>query len=335
MLWDLKKEIDNRLENVLEECRIKAKQISPDYVDLVTELKAFIVNPDAKRIRPYVANLVYRGMSGEREDDFFDIALALELWHIYLLLHDDVIDKDHFRHGRPNIIGRYLARLGEGELARHHANSAAILAGDLVRALMTECVLKSEFNSSQKIHVQKILTVAEIEVIGGQTADVFAPLASEGPNIESVLGIMRYKTASYSFIAPMRIGGFLAGCSAEEIMVFNKAATKIGLAYQIANDLRNLDSSRTDITEGKHTLMLYYARHNANKEQKAALDKLVGKNENGSIELVISIFEKTGALDSARSDLSNYLRAGSKYLNELEFKNKKAKAELMEFLSTI
>ncbi|HSH31368.1 MAG TPA: polyprenyl synthetase family protein, partial [Candidatus Saccharimonadales bacterium] len=133
-LAEVRQEIDQRLEGLFEVKIKQAHGIDPLYGQMLERMALFI-RRGGKRMRPYLTYLSYIGCGGSDTAAILDVAASQELYHNFLLIHDDIIDRDLMRYDGPNLSGLYmekfqkeLADLGE---ARHYADAMAMLAGDL------------------------------------------------------------------------------------------------------------------------------------------------------------------------------------------------------------
>src|SRR5690606_13459888 len=105
----------------------------PEYVELWRELRAN--TSGGKLFRPRMVATAYEGLGGEEDQSVAWVGAAFELLHTALIVHDDVIDRDFVRRGRPNIAGAYRDRAvaagADAVDAEHRGLSAAVVAGDL------------------------------------------------------------------------------------------------------------------------------------------------------------------------------------------------------------
>src|SRR5690606_4074948 len=111
----------------------RARDHGAAYVQLWRELHDS--TSGGKLVRPQLVMCAYEGFGGTTDPVIARVAAAFELLHTALIVHDDVIDRDFVRRGRPNISGRYrdqaLSNGADLETAEHHGLSAAVVAGDL------------------------------------------------------------------------------------------------------------------------------------------------------------------------------------------------------------
>lgn len=306
---DFKVKIDLALTHIFDSATRDAAEIDPVYVELLQRTKAQVLR-SGKRLRPYLTYLSYTGYGKPELGDLFSVASAQELFHNFLLIHDDVIDRDLIRHGSPNIIASYIDQLSSLGLdtseASHYASSYAILAGNALSALALRAITGTSFDAQSKLaavtETQKML----FEEMGGQQADISVAIpGASTPSLEQLTRICRFKTASYTFETPLRVGAILAGASSSNLHHLTQYARATGIVFQIADDLLGVYGSAvslgkpilSDIQEGKNTILIHYARALCSDADKARLAALWGNREAGpdELEAVKQILETSGA----------------------------------------
>lgn len=192
----------------------------------------YSLNLGGKRIRPLLFLITY-SMYKSNYEEAIPIAGAIEMVHTYSLVHDDLpcMDNDDFRRGKPSNHKVF----GEG---------IAVLAGD---ALLNEamniifefCIGKGE---KELLACSKIALAAGAEgMIGGQVVDIL----SEGRDIsEDELFYMHSKKTGALITASIICGAMLGEASKEELILLEKFGGKLGLAFQIKDDILNVEGSR-------------------------------------------------------------------------------------------
>ena len=197
-----------------------------------------------KRLRPYLVSRAYHLFGGNNRDDMMIAALLPELVHGFLLIHDDVMDRDDERRGGPTLHKVYEGVFQSRDSA-HLGNSMAILAGDLLYNLASEALsslsvpgLRFELWQEMQRAVRKTILGQELDLRLSQKDDVA---------IDERLAMYQYKTAYYSFDAPVRIGGVLAGAEEGDLERLSGFAIQCGVAFQITDDLLDGES----LSDGK------------------------------------------------------------------------------------
>lgn len=189
-----------------------------------------------KRLRPYLVYLGYHACGGKNEADIFPVCVGSELFHTFCLVHDDVIDQDLERRGVASMHG-YAAEWFKGKVREKDrarlGESIAILVGDSLFLWAKELLHDPKITP----YVSKMID----EVIMGQGLD--AVLAAKDKAVQKELDDMMFlKTAGYSFIRPLQIGGAFAGMSKEAEQLFSKFGTAFGIAFQLQDDYFDRES---------------------------------------------------------------------------------------------
>ncbi len=224
-----------------------------------------------KRFRPALLTSMHTALGGTDHAVAVAVADAVELLHTAFVVHDDVIDGDLVRRGRPNVTGTFTARaLSSGadpERARRYGEAAGILAGDLALA---GAVREMALSGARQDHVVRLLDLLE-DVLhrsaAGELADVRVSLHGDA-TLEEALDIAGWKTAAYSFELPMQAAAILADADAEVVEALGEAGRSLGLAFQLRDDLDGVFGTveRTgkdplcDLREGKCTALVAFAR---------------------------------------------------------------------------
>lgn len=302
--------------------RIKAAgQIHPRYAELLTEMRSFLMR-GGKRIRPYLTYLAYRGAGGLDNDAIIRLAASQELYHSFLLMHDDVIDQDTRRWGGPNLTGAYLEKLSAGEDTRRYAEAMAIMGGDINAALATDVIATSNFPDDRKLLAIQRMGQMIFDTVGGEVLDILAPIADQLELTEDeLLTICRYKTARYSFEAPLHLGAIMAYADQATLDSLTEYALAVGVAFQLTDDLLGVygDPEKTgkavlsDLREGKQTLLIHYGFKLADAKTKAELTKNWGNPAAGEAELkVVQLaLEQSGATSHIVELSQNYAQQAS------------------------
>src|SRR6478609_11317607 len=136
---------DDALRRLLDDGRARAATVDPHHVHLWDALVA--ATEGGKRFRPAIVTATHEALGGTHPDAAAEVGAAVELLHTAFVIHDDVIDDDHVRRGRPNVSGTFRALAGidgaDPEVAAGYGLTAAILAGDLALAAAVRTVALS------------------------------------------------------------------------------------------------------------------------------------------------------------------------------------------------
>lgn len=254
-----KKKFDPYIRKCLDKKIGEVAKYTKDYLilDYVRYIKIIVLS-GGKRIRPYIAYLMYEALGGKEERKAFQFLVSLELFHSFCLVHDDIMDKASLRHGTPTV-HKYVvdALKKEKRLSdlKHAGNSQAILIGDLLFSWSQEILnLNKEFDQKIADKVKRLFYEMVDEVTVGQMIDVDIT-TRKTVSKELIDEKTRLKTAGYSFIKPFQIGAALAGKETSEVEKFCKEfGLRMGIAFQIQDDL--FDSS--DKSQNQHTYFTYF-----------------------------------------------------------------------------
>ena len=213
-----------------------------------------------KRIRPLLCMLVYDACNGKVKN-VIDVAISIELLHIFSLVHDDIMDGDQLRHGIKTIHEKW-------------DNSIAILSGDAILALAFKGL-----NSSPNLIKQKFNS-ALIAVCEGQALDIeYQDL--DKISLNEYYEMINLKTA-YMIGLSAEIGALLANKSNKDANSYKKMGLLLGKVFQIQDDLLEITSSTntmgkslsSDILLNKKTYLMIQAEN----KFPGVLDQIYKKN---------------------------------------------------------
>jgi geranylgeranyl diphosphate synthase type I len=284
----------------------------PDWPDgaprgVFTTLHRFVL-AGGKRLRPLFCYWGWRAAGGTDGTPIVVAAAALELFHAFALIHDDIMDGSDRRRGEPSV-HRLFADLHarsawRGDPASYGRNTA-LLCGDLCAAwadqMFHECGLRPE----QVHRGYGVFAVMRTEVIAGQYLDLVSGVGDG--SVASALTVVRMKAARYTVTRPLQIGAALAGAGAEAQNALAAFGDPLGDAFQLRDDVLGVfgdpavtgKSTLDDLREGKPTVMMALARGSADRDQARRLKDLFGNPDldpDGAAELRAIIVD-TGALD--------------------------------------
>ncbi|SCN21385.1 Farnesyl diphosphate synthase [Clostridium sp. N3C] len=220
ILEELKKEISKWLKDYFED-KINKKQ----YNSLIYEAMSYSLSVGGKRIRPILLMLSY-GLYKENYKDVIEMAAAIEMIHTYSLIHDDLpsMDNDDLRRGKPTCHKVY----GEG---------MAILAGDALLNEAANVLVKYAISHGEKAlrATDLILEASGSEgMIGGQVVDILSE--NKKIDLDQLNYIHRNKTGAL-IKASILAGALVGGASEEELRILANYGEKLGLAFQIKDDI--------------------------------------------------------------------------------------------------
>lgn len=248
-----------------------------------------------KRHRPAVCLLGCAAVGGDVEVAS-SAAAAVEHFHTAALIHDDIADEGELRRGEPCL------HLTEGI-------GLAINDGDLALSQVTGCVLSDErLGDAIKIRVLSELVAMTTRTIEGQALDIgWARDNRWDISIDDYLTMAIHKTAYYSVAVPLACGAIIGGGSDQQVEALRSFGVDTGLAFQLQDDLLNLVGEkesvnkdfRSDITEGKRTLLVVHALANAPEELAVELRSILESHSTDPAVLAraVQIIEEAGSVE--------------------------------------
>lgn len=336
LLSDYQKQVDPLLRNYFDKKLEEARKNDALAVEAIEMIADFTL-ASGKRMRPAVMYYAYLAAGGKDEDAIKEASVSIELVHTFLLIHDDIIDRDEKRHGVSTLHERYkkIARiLNPKKDSTHFGNSMAMIVGDMTSAMANEVIFNTRFDARLIIRALDMLQRIVYVTIPGEMLDVLLEFKGSATEKE-IMDMHERKTAKYTFEGPMYLGAVLAGNEEHMLEPFSRYALAAGKAFQLQDDILGVfgDEKKlgkpvgSDIIEGKQTLLVIKALAAASSSQKSIIHSLLGKKDLSESELQAfrSVIRDTGALDYS-VDLSKKLIAEAiDSLQVVEFKNAAAK----------
>ena len=221
-------EFEKLLESYQARVNQKLEVLLPDDDSILISAMRYSVLNGGKRLRPILAYLT--GELNDTEAEYIDtLASSLELIHCYSLIHDDLpaMDDDELRRGNPTTHKKF-------------DEATAILAGDALQPLAFELI--STLKTSDRNKVQMISSLSEacgyLGMVGGQIKDINS---NQIKDVESLDSMHSEKTGRL-IQASIETAGILSGLSAPDIESLKEYGGKIGLAFQIQDDIIDIES---------------------------------------------------------------------------------------------
>ncbi|WP_082098683.1 polyprenyl synthetase family protein [Demequina iriomotensis] len=239
-----------------------------------------------KNLRPMLTLAAYSGLGGRDTRAIAPIAAAVEMLHAAMLIHDDLLDGDEVRRGRPNVAGaRRIALEGTGlspAQVEAHVRAAAVLGGDLALSSAYDLVARADIASHHRIACLDLLTRAVRTTIAGELRDMYAD--ARAPEDAEPLVIAELKTATYSVVVPLLAGAQLAGADPTMTAHLERLGTALGLSFQLVDDDLGVfgdpavtgKSVLSDLRAGKRTELMRLGFAHADAAGRAVLAGAVG-----------------------------------------------------------
>lgn len=265
---------------------------------LYDPLKKYSENA-GKRHRPLICFAACLAVGGDMKLAT-SAAAAIEHFHTSALIQDDIADEAELRRGEPC-------------MHRTEGIGLAINAGDLALSLVNGTVVEDpDLDDHTKVRVITELIDMTRRTIEGQALDIgWARDGRYDITPEDYLTMAIHKTAHYSGAVPLAVGAIVGSADDEIVEALRSYGLDTGLAFQIQDDLLNLVGTdeakkkdfRSDITEGKRTLVVVHALQNAAPEARERLVEILSSKERDPEVLAeaVAIMEETGSIDYART----------------------------------
>lgn len=275
------------------------------------EASMHLVKAGGKRLRPLLVVLSSKMYELPTEISSW-AAAAVEIFHNFTLVHDDIMDRDEFRRGVPTV-------------HRIWGEALAIVAGDLLFAKSYEALLRLlDYGLSYErvILAVKELTWAAETVAEGQAMDVL--FTSRGNvTVSEYVEMVKKKTAGL-FKSSVLIGALIAGAPDDDLAKLAEFAIDIGTAFQIRDDELGLVADEkilgkpkySDLREGKKTLLVLYALEKASEEQKKFILGSLGRRDatRAELERAANTIIELGALEFSNKLAEEFVKKGIEVL---------------------
>ncbi|HCP08968.1 MAG TPA: hypothetical protein DIT25_04190 [Candidatus Moranbacteria bacterium] len=331
-LQEFKAKIDVEIENYFDRVIKETEKIDKDISGALKHSKKIILS-GGKRARGAFMYYGYLAAGGTELKRMLKTSVSIELVHLFLLVHDDIIDQDSKRHGVITT-HEYYKKIGKNFLRNknpeHFGVSMGIIVGDMLGAMGNQIIFESGFNSDLVIKaltkLQKIISMTVI----GESEDVHIENRGKA-TVDEILRMYEHKTAKYTFEGPLHLGAILGGKDNKKFLEhLSGYAIPAGIAFQIQDDILGVFGSEkktgkpagSDIRQGKYTILVAKAYERADKAQKKALEGILGKPEisKGEIEIFQQIIKDTGSYDYAKKLSKELVLKAKRELSKLRIK---------------
>jgi geranylgeranyl diphosphate synthase type I len=321
----LRDDVDATLDRFLTEQ--ERAWSDPERAPVLAAVREFVLD-GGKRLRPTFCYLAWRGAAGDEARDYRTVVTAgaaLELFHCFALIHDDIIDGSTRRRGRPSLHEAFAAQHAErgwrGDPARF-GRSMALLCGDLCVSWSNELFDRCDAPFDRLQDARRLFALARAEAVAGECLDVVGQAIGDHEGTQALdrgLRVAQLKTARYSVSRPMQIGAALGGADAQLLDVYAMVGEPLGIAFQLRDDVLGVfgdpmltgKSDMDDLRQGKPTVLIAITFGRATEEQLRALRRLLGHpdlDEAGAATLR-EIIVASGALAATERRIEQNLHA--------------------------
>ncbi len=274
------------------------------------DLTEYLARP-GKRLRPLIllSGYVLTSKKGALPPPhILRAAAALELFHNFVLAHDDIIDAANTRRGGPSLHRAVEARLHCPERIAEHQ---AMILGDVVFCFAVDCLNSPEIpHAAQLAAMSQFLKIAQDTGVGEALELLLTSTSLPDVSESSIHEVYHLKTTRYTFEGPLLIGCLLAGADLETSEALASLVHPLGMAFQIENDLHEIEVANPedpdlgmDLAAGVKTLLLHQAYAQATVEdQQRIMNWIAQATENKQARLdLVHFLGKTPAFDTLKA----------------------------------
>lgn len=276
----------------------------------------YILGLGGKRVRPVLVMMAAE-MFGSDYKKALDAALAIEVFHNFSLVHDDIMDDAPLRRGKKTVHERWDV-------------NTAILSGDAM--LIKAYQLFENYSGETFRELAELFSKTAIEVCEGQQYDMDFE-SREDVSIEEYLRMIEYKTAVLVG-ASLKMGAIVAGASEENRRQIYEFGRLLGIAFQLQDDyLDAFGDPQTfgkqvggDIIENKKTFLYLTTLGKSGSKEAVQLEHLYSINPpdaSAKIETVKGLFESSGAAELTRREIEKFTKMAFSALEQLDISEEK------------
>lgn len=269
-----------------------------------------------KRLRP-VLLLMAANMFQDEIKNGLPAALAVEIFHNFTLLHDDIMDNAEVRRNNPTVHKKF-------------SENKAILSGDAMAFLSYKLLLQCRCDKLNEI--TQLFTETALEVCEGQQYDMDFEIRQDVTQ-EEYLEMIRLKTAVL-LACSLKAGAQLADADTKTAELIYDFGINLGMAFQLQDDLLDTFGNEEtfgkkiggDIVANKKTFLLIEALDRANTGQKSELKKWLAEkkfNPDEKIRAISELFNQMNIKNLTEDKIDAYFSAASKILSEIDVKEER------------
>ncbi len=301
-----------------------SKRNPPSQPASLYEPHEYILQLGGKRIRPVLC-LMGNELFDEIHEDAWHVGSAIELFHNFTLIHDDIMDKAPLRRGQPTVHERFGA-------------DTALLAGDV---MFVSALQELNKTTPARLHVLlSLFNETARKVCEGQQYDMdFEKMDMVG--FEEYVHMITLKT-SVTLAASLKMGAIIGGALERNQNLIYEFGKKLGIAFQVQDDYLDAfgDSEKTgkqpggDILANKKTFLMIHILDNGSPGQKGKLQQLLQASEKNKVDKMLQLYRECGADEWAMQLKNKYLDEALLHLEDIAVVSarKKPLIDLAEFL---
>jgi geranylgeranyl diphosphate synthase type II len=280
----------------------------------------YILQIGGKKLRPALVMMSYN-LFEDNIQAALPASFAIEVFHNFTLMHDDIMDKAPLRRGKPTVHEKFNVNTG-------------ILSGDAMLILAYDYLMSVSEDSIITAKIIKVFNKCAIEVCEGQQFDIDFETRNDVTILE-YLRMIELKT-SVLLAAALEIGAFLGKSSEKDAKNLYEFGKNIGIAFQLQDDILDTfgDPEKFgkkvggDIAQNKKTFLFLKCVKIATEEDKSELlrwfnTETTAANETEKIEAVKQIYQRAGIIEYANDLKNKFYETAMQHLAEVEVPNEK------------
>jgi len=325
----IKQRIEKNLDAYMQEIDLSYR-LSAFSPMLFNSIRDFVLR-DGKRIRPVLFIIGYSGFAKKAAPGLYTCALSFELLHDFTLIHDDIIDKSDMRRGKPAVHTILNTYLHQFKKVKFNGQDLALVIGDILYAIAIQAFLSIRENIRRKEQALKKFIETAIYTGAGEFGELICGIEDiEKITKQDIYRIYDFKTAYYSFAAPLITGATLAGAHSEEVTRLSQYGVYLGRAFQIKDDIAGMfgdeaaigKSILTDLQEAKKTILVWYAYRHAAEEDRQTIRNIFARTSIRTADLMTMrrIVTASRALAFAEKEIAALLHKARRITDELSMK---------------
>lgn len=330
MLEEMKR-VKGRVDELILDELLPKDHAVPE-VDLLYRMMRDYPERGGKGMRPFLCVTSCKAFGGG-EDEALLTAASLELFQNWILIHDDIEDSSEMRRGSPSLHKKYDWTL-------------ALNAGDALHAQMWHALVGNRrlLGEVRTLDVMEEFARMIHETTQGQHMELGWVVGKNWQITEEDYYLMcTKKTSWYTAISPMRLGGIAAGADPERLAPLIEAGTRLGVGFQIHDDVLNLSAgakygkqSADDLLEGKRTLILIKLLASLNRDEKRRFVEIFGMTRaerKEHVDELLALIEKYRVLTYASERSDAFVSEAISILRKVRWDGDSRSVQLIEELA--
>ena len=297
-------ELTKAFERVLGELEL------PQKPELLYEPVSYTINNGGKRMRPLLVLLGCKIFS-EDISKALHPSVAIEMFHNFTLVHDDIMDRAPLRRGKPSVYQKWN-------------DNVAILSGDAMMVKSYQSLVQTR--KEVLAEVLDIFNLTALEVCEGQQHDMDFE-ERDDVSISEYLEMIRLKTAVL-LAASLKLGAVIGGASKKNAQKLYDFGLNVGIAFQLQDDILDVYGETAkvgkqkggDIIANKQTYLLIKAKELASEKQTNELNSWLNNShpESEKVEAITALYQTLNVRELAEAEMWKYFNSGLESLKQVQ-----------------